>query len=316
MVVRRILQLVPTLLIISVFIFFIIRLVPGDPATLLAGDYATPEMVDAIKRKMGLDKPAPTQYVIWLSHAVRGDLGNSFINHVPVVELIKLRLPATIHLTIAAFFVTLLISVPGGILAATYQGSRIDVAFSAFTAFGLTVPVFWLGLLLLLLFALHLRWLPPSGFVNFLDDPVQSLRHLILPAITLGIGGAAVQGRFIRTSVLEVIAEDYVRTAYAKGLRQRAVVLRHVLRNAAIPVVTMMGLQIGALLAGTVLTETIFVLPGVGRLTVQAVLTKDYTVVQGAVLFIVMIFVIVNLLVDLTYSILDPRVRKGEREGT
>jgi peptide/nickel transport system permease protein len=308
------LQLFPILFLVSIFAFLMLHLTPGDPAIILAGDDATPEMVEAIRRRMGLDKPLPVQYGIWLRGVLQGDLGNSYINHFPVARLILNRLPVTIHLTIGAMFIALLISIPAGILSGVYPGSIIDLGFSGFVALGLTVPVFWLGVLLILVFALHFRWLPPSEFVSFFEDPIQSLRHLILPSLTLGVGAAAIQTRFIKTAILEVMGEEYIRTAYAKGLRQRTVVLRHVLRNAAIPIVTVLGLQMGSLLAGTVLTETVFVLPGLGRLVVRATLSKDYTVVQGTVLFIVTLFIGVNLLVDIAYAFLNPLIRYGRRE--
>ena len=308
---RRILQLLVVLFLASIFVFLILRLAPGDPAVLMGGDEATPEMIEAIRREMGLDKPVPVQYLIWLSKVARGDLGNSYITHYPVSELIAMRLPVTVHLTVASLFVALLISVPGGILSALYPGSVMDVAFSIYSGLRLTLPVFWLGILLIIVFALKLKVLPPSSFVSVTENPIQCVRHLILPALTLGTGSGAVQTRFFKSAILEVIGEDYVRTAHAKGLRRGQVISRHILRNAAIPAVTIVGLQFASLLAGTVLTETIFVLPGVGRLIVHSVIQKDYTVVQGTVLFISTVFILVNLLVDITYGVLDPRIRYG-----
>lgn len=311
-IITRLLQMIPVALILSVFVFSILHLTPGDPALIMAGDDAPRELVETLRRQMGLDKPLPVQYWIWLRRMLSGDLGRSYVSHYPIARLIRLRLPVTIHLTFGAMLVAMLISIPGGILSALYSDSTVDLMFSLFTTIGLTVPVFWRGILLLLVFAVRLHWLPPSGFVSVLEDPINALRHLLLPAIALGIGPAAVQIRFIKSAILDVLDQAYVRTARAKGLRERAVIARHVLKNAAIPVVTIMGLQLGSLLAGAVLTESVFGLPGLGRLVVDSTLAREYTVVQGCVLLILVVFMVVNTLVDVCYAMLDPRIRYGK----
>jgi peptide/nickel transport system permease protein len=310
-VVRRLVQVVPVLLFASVVVFLMIYLVPGDPVLAVLGAEARPEQVAVMRQQMGLDRPLVVQYGRWLGRVVRGDLGVSFINSYPVWALVGLKLPATLSLAAGALTVALAISLPLGITAALRQGSWVDRVAVGFTALGLSVPTFWLGVLLVLLFSLRLQWLPASGYVPLLTAPALSLRHLLLPSLTLGIFIAAILTRFVRSAMLEVIRQDYVRTARAKGLPEGRVVLRHALRNAFIPVLTVIALQVGNLLGGAVITESIFDFPGVGQLILYAVTTKDYTVVQGTLLLLVFAFVMINLLTDVAYAVLDPRVRHG-----
>ena len=310
-VIRRLVQAVPVMLFASVVVFLMIYLVPGDPVLAVLGGEARPEQVEAMRKEMGLDRPLVVQYGRWLGRVVRGDLGVSFINSYPVWSLIGLKLPATLALSVGALTVALAISLPLGILAAVRQGSWVDRLAVGFTALGLSVPTFWLGVLLVLLFSLRLQWLPASGYVPLFTRPALSLQHLLMPSVTLGIAIAAILTRFVRTAMLEVIRQDYVRTARAKGLPEGRVVIRHALKNAFIPVLTVIALQVGNLLGGAVITESIFDYPGVGQLILYAVTTKDYTVVQGTLLLLVFAFVFINLLTDVAYAILDPRVRYG-----
>jgi peptide/nickel transport system permease protein len=310
-VVRRLVQVVPVLLFASVVVFLMIYLVPGDPVLAVLGAEARPEQVAVMRQQMGLDRPLVVQYGRWLGRVARGDLGVSFINSYPVWALIGLKLPATLSLAAGALTVALAISLPLGIAAAIRQGSWVDRLAVGFTALGLSVPTFWLGVLLVLLFSLRLQWLPASGYVPLLTAPALALRHLLLPSLTLGVFIAAILTRFVRSAMLEVIRQDYVRTARAKGLPEGRVVLRHALKNAFIPVLTVIALQVGNLLGGAVITESIFDFPGVGQLVLYAVTTKDYTVVQGTLLLLVFAFVMINLLTDVAYAVLDPRVRYG-----
>jgi peptide/nickel transport system permease protein len=310
-VIRRLVQVVPVLLFASVAVFLMVYLVPGDPVLAVLGGEARPEQVEAMRKQMGLDRPLVVQYGRWLGRVAQGDLGVSFINSYPVWSLIGLKLPATLALAAGALTVALLLSLPLGILAAVRQGSWVDRLAIGFTALGLSVPTFWLGVLLVLLFSLRLQWLPASGYVPLFTRPALSLQHLLMPSLTLGIAIAAILTRFVRTAMLEVIRQDYVRTARAKGLPEGRVVIRHALKNAFIPVLTVIALQVGNLLGGAVITESIFDYPGVGQLILYAVTTKDYTVVQGTLLLLVFAFVFINLLTDVAYAILDPRVRYG-----
>jgi peptide/nickel transport system permease protein len=310
-VIRRLIQVVPVLLFASVVVFLMIYLVPGDPVLAVLGAEARPEQVAAMRAQMGLDRPLAAQYARWVGRVMRGDLGVSFINSYPVWSLIGLKLPATLALTAGALGAALLVSLPLGVLAAMRQGSWVDRVAVGFTALGLSVPTFWLGVLLVLLFSLHLQWLPASGYVPLFTRPALSLQHLLMPSLTLGIAIAAILTRFVRSAMLEVIRQDYVRTARAKGLPEKRVVVRHALKNAFIPVLTVIALQVGNLLGGAVVTESIFDYPGVGQLILYAVMTKDYTVVQGTLLLLVAAFVLINLLTDMAYAFLDPRVRYG-----
>jgi peptide/nickel transport system permease protein len=305
----RLLQLVPTLFFVSVVVFLMVRAIPGDAAHLLLGPQAQPEQVVALRKEMGLDQPVWVQYRIWIGNVLQGDLGNSWINGFPVASLIRLKLPATIALTLGSLIVALVIAIPVGVLSALRPGSWIDRGASLYCALGLGVPTFWLGILLVLTFSLRLKWLPPSGYVPITQDVLASLKMLILPSITLGVYLSAIFARFTKASILEVLGQDYVRAALAKGLSSRAVMVGHVLQNALIPLVTVFGIQFGGLLGGVVIVEAIFDWPGMGRLLVTSIESRDYAVVQGTILLSTVVFLVVNLLTDLAYGVLDPRIR-------
>jgi len=314
-ILRRLLHLIPVVLLTSVLVFLLLHLVPGDPAETVAGPDATPDVIQAVRQKMGLDRPLPIQYGIWLGNVARFDLGASYISKMPVIDLVGYAFPATIQLALAGLFLALAVSLPLGVLASVKQASKLDLFVQSFTALGLGVPNFWLGILLILLFALILGILPPGGRIDPMQSPAMGLKTLILPAVTLGVQMSAVFTRFVRAAMLEVLHEDYVRTARAKGLHERVVVVRHALRSALVPVVTVVGLQFGRLLGGAVVVESVFAWPGVGRLIIQAVEQRDYTVVQAALLWLVLVFLLINLITDVLYAFLDPRIRLGAESG-
>jgi peptide/nickel transport system permease protein len=310
-VIRRLIEAVPVIILSTIAVFLLLHMLPGDPAQALAGTDSTPETLNRIRQELGLNEPLPVQYGIWVGRLVRGDLGNSVLSRLPVGYLIGLALPPTLSLTIGGLLVTLIIGIPLGIFAALWHGSRFDWAVLVFNGAVLAIPGFWLSILSILLFALILGWLPPGGFVDVRANPVNGLKALILPSITLALPAAAGIARQVRTGMLEVLEEDYVRTARAKGLAHHTVVIRHALRNAMLPVATVIGLQFGRLLGGAVITESVFTLPGVGRLLVQSIGQRDYTVVQGTLLLFIVVFTVINLVTDLSYALLDPRVRLG-----
>ncbi len=312
-VVQRILQLIPALFLTSIVVFLMLHLTPGDPAYAILGMDATPQSVAALRQRMGFNEPLPVQYGIWLAQVLHGDLGKSFLSGTPVWELITMKFPATAELAIVALLVAVAIALPTGLLSALRQNSATDYTITGFNALALSLPTFWLGILLVLVVSLRLSWLPPSDRVPLIEDPVEGLRHLLLPALTLGIPVSAALSRFLRTAVLEVITKDYVRTARAKGLREVTIVYRHALKNALIPVVTALGVLMGQLLGGAVVVESVFDWPGIGRLLLIGVLNKDFAVVQGTILFVVVIFMAVNLLTDALYAYLDPRIRYRTR---
>lgn len=308
-IIRRAILTIPTLILASVAIFLLLRLIPGDPAALVAGADATPEQVRAVRRELGLDRPLPVQYIAWLGQILRGDFGRSLIGKYDVWQQVARAYPATIELTAAAALLAIVIALPLGLLAALYPRSSLDRAISAVNALAIGVPNFWLGILLILLFTLRFPILPTGGRVPLGEDPVAGLKSLVLPTVTLASGLTAVLTRFVRSAMLEVLSEDYVRTARAKGLRANAVVRRHALRNALIPVITVLGIQLGRLLGGAVIVEAVFAWPGMGRLVVQAITSRDYIVVQGTLLLLVTVFIVINLVVDIAYGFIDPRVR-------
>jgi peptide/nickel transport system permease protein len=275
----------------------------------MAGSNATDEQLAALRQQYGLDQPIWTQYFIWLGNVITGDLGNSLINGFPVNELIKQRIPATIELAIAAAIIGALIALPLGIFSALRPGSIIDFVTTIFSALSFAVPGFWLAILFILFFSLQLKLLPPSGRPEFSEQPIEHLQALIMPALTLGIAMAAKLTRYLRSAMLDELSQDYTRTARGKGLSERAIVVKHVLRNSLIPVITVFGLQIGDLLSGAIIIESIFAWPGVGRLTIQAINWRDYSILQASVMFIVVAFLVVNLLTDLIYGFIDPRIR-------
>jgi peptide/nickel transport system permease protein len=312
-VLRRILVSIPTLIVITLVVFTLIRLAPGDPAEMKMGrEAALPEnkpRLDALRHQMGLDRPIPIQYVIWLGDCATGNFGVSLRSGQPAAQLVLSKVPISLELVLGAMLLALLVSFPGGVLAALYRGRSLDRLTMGFTASGLAIPSFWLGLTLILVFSVALRWLPPSGYVALPVNPIENLRHLVLPAFTLGVYLAATLIRFLRADMIEVLAADYVRTARSKGLPETVVIWRHALKNAIIPVLTYAGIEFGALLGGAVIIEQVFGWSGVGWLTVQSIFDRDYTVVQAAVLYIAVAVVLTNLVVDLAYALLNPKIR-------
>lgn len=309
----RILQAIPTMFIVTMLVFGLIRMAPGDPAAMRMGrEAAKPEnlpKLEALREEMGLTKPIPIQYLYWIQDLAQGNFGDSLKNKRPTFDLFMQKLPATLELVVGSTLFALLIAFPLGIIAAIRRGSLIDRAAMGFVSAGLAVPSFWLGLTLILIFSVRLGWLPASGYVPLREDPVENLRRLILPAVTLGTYLAATLMRFVRSDMIQVLGADYIRTARAKGLREKSVILRHAMRNALIPVLTVAGLEIGALLGGAVIIEQVFGWSGVGWLTVQAIFDRDYPLVQTSVLFVTVGLILINLLTDLAYGLLNPRMR-------
>lgn len=310
-ILNRVLLLFPVLLGVSLVTFIIVRSIPGDPVEMLLGAdrRSTPEQKAAIARSYGLDQPLPFQYVKWLEHVVQGDLGKSLRTKRPLTQELRLRLPVTIELTLLAALIGATPALIFGVLAALKRNSRLDWMATVGTLVGISMPNFLLATVLVLIFSFKLKWLPPVGYTPFTDNPLQNLKTMILPAISLGLPLAAILMRFTRSSVLEVLGQEYVRVARAKGLRQSRVVMRHVLPNAGIPILTVVGIQIASLLGGTVIIEQIFGLPGVGRYIYEAIANRDYPVVQSVTLVMATIFVIVSVVVDILYAVLDPRLR-------
>lgn len=310
-VVNRLLAAIPTLLGVAVITFLLMRAVPGDVVTSLVGLEAnvSPERMAELRRLFGLDLPLHVQFGQWLGAVLQGDFGSSLRTGREVSQDLALRFPVTLQLTLMGLLTALLIAVPLGVLAAIRRGGFVDYFASLFAILGLSVPGFFLALLLILLFALALGWLPPAGFVPLAENPLENFRHMLLPALSLGLILAGAVTRILRSSMLEVLSRDYIRTARAKGLAERVVIFRHALRNALIPVVTVIGIQFGSLLGGAVIIEQVFSLPGVGRFALEGINLRDYPVVQGTVLFVATAAVLVNLLVDLLYSLIDPRIR-------
>lgn len=306
---RRLLATIPVMGVVALFVFALLHFTPGDPAAIIAGDYATPHDIARIRAHLGLDRPFLVQVGIWLVHVVRGDLGTSIFSGLPVSTLIKHRAEPTVALTILTMLISVLIAVPLGVLAAWKQGSWIDRAVMVFAVSGFSMPVFWLGFLLVYIFAIQLAVLPVQGYVPLHAGFAPFLRHLILPALTLSLIFMALIARMTRASMLGVLHEDYIRTAFAKGLASRTVLLRHALKNAGLPVITIIGIGFALLIGGVVVTESVFAIPGIGRLTVDAIIHRDYPVIQGVVLVVSGVYVLINLVVDLLYVVLDPRIR-------
>lgn len=299
-IVRRILQTIPVLLGVSLVVFLIMQMVPGDPATLLAYEGATKETIEMIRHQLGLDRPILYQYFDYVIHAVQGDFGESLRSSRPVLDEILVRLPITLELALASIFITVVLGMVAGIISATKQYSAADISIMIVALLGISLPSFWLGLMLIYFFSVNLQWFPVSGW--------GTINHMILPAITLGAGGAAIVARMTRSSMLEVVRQDYIRTAKAKGLKEHVIIYKHGLKNALIPVITVVGLQFGALLGGTVLTESVFAINGLGRLIVDAIRTRDLPMVQGGVLIASVIFVFMNLAVDVLYRYFNKRI--------
>jgi peptide/nickel transport system permease protein len=306
---RRLLLAIPTLLIISLFVFSLQKLLPGDPVLVMAGEERDPAVIEALREKYHLNDPVPMQYLAWLGNALQGDLGISLRTNQPVLSLIAEKLPVTLQLAVMSMTFALLLGIPMGILAAVKKNTAVDYVASVLALSGLSVPNFWLGIMLILLVSVQLGWLPASGYQPFFVDPLLSLKTMLMPSFVLGNALAASMMRHTRSSMIGVLSSDYIRTARAKGLSERSVILSHALRNAVLPIVTLSALLFGELLAGAVLTEQIFTIPGFGKLIVDAVFTRDYAVVQGVVLCTAFGFITMNLIADVLYVLLNPRMR-------
>ena len=306
---KRLASILPTLFFVTILIFGLQQLLPGDPAIILAGEERDPAAVAYLREKLHLDKPIPVQYAYWIGGVLRGDLGESLRIQKPVTELILEKLPVTLELALLAMLIALVIGISAGIVSAVKQGGALDYAANLFALWGLSTPNFWLGIMLILFFSVFLGWLPASGYVSPFEDLKANLAAMIMPAFVLGNAIAAVLMRHTRSAMLQVLSADYVRTARAKGLEERTVVLKHALRNALIPIITLGALEFGTLLSGAVLTEQVFSIPGFGKLIVDAVFNRDYAVVQGVVLFTATAYITLNLLADLAYFLVNPRMR-------
>ena len=299
----------PTLVFVSMLIFGLQQLLPGDPAKILAGEDQDPSVVAHLRAKLHLDEPLPVRYGLWVAGVLRGDLGESVRTQQPVTELVLQKLPVTLELALMAFVIAVLIGVPAGIVSAVARGTAWDSAANALALWGISMPNFWLGILMIMLFSVHLGWLPASGYVSPFEDLWANLASLIMPAFVLGNAIAAVLMRHTRSAMLQVLSSDYVRTARSKGLSERVVVIKHALRNALVPIITLGALELGTLLSGAVLTEQVFTIPGFGKLIVDSVFNRDYAVVQGVVLVTATAYITLNLLADLAYFAVNPRLR-------
>jgi peptide/nickel transport system permease protein len=308
-IMRRLMATIPVMGVVAIAVFALLHFTPGDPAVIIAGDYATADDIARIRTKLGLDRPLLSQIGIWLGRIVRGDLGTSIFSGLPVSTLIAQRAETTIALTVLAMLISVAVGVPLGVIAAWRRGSWIDRVVMVVAVSGFSMPVFWLGFLLVYVFAITFGWLPVQGYAPLRMGLWRFLSHLILPAVTLSVIYMALIARMTRASMLGVLSEDYIRTAFAKGLPSRGVLLRHALRNASLPVVTIIGIGFALLIGGAVVTESVFALPGLGRLTVDAILRRDYPIIQGVILVVSGVYVLINLVVDLLYVVLDPRIR-------
>ncbi|HYH13424.1 MAG TPA: ABC transporter permease [Thermomicrobiales bacterium] len=312
-ILRRLVLLIPVILIVGLVVFTLVHLTPGDPAAVILGDQATPEDVQELRDRLGLNDPLPVQFFNWFTGVLRLDFGDSIFLGIPVTEALLDRVEPTVLLTTYAMVVQLLIGIPLGVISALKSGSIIDRLMTALAISGAAIPTFFLGIMLILIFAVTLQWLPSVGYVSPTEDPWGHVQSMIMPAFALGFSTAGLLARLIRSSMLDVLNEDYVRTAKAKGLAHRDVVIRHALRNALVPAITVIGTSVAALLGGAVVTETVFTIPGMGRLVVQSISRRDYPIIQGAIMAIAVSYVLVNLLVDILYVYADPRVRLGDK---
>lgn len=310
-IIRRLLMLIPVMLVVGVVVFALVHLTPGDPAAVILGQSATPDQIEQLRDQLGLNKPLPVQFVNWFVGVLQLDFGQSLFIGESVTTALKDRAQPTLLLTVYALLIEIVIGVPAGVIAAVRRNSLLDRALMLMSISGAAIPTFFLGILLILLFAVVLRWLSSGGFVEITKDPGGHFKAMAMPAFALGFSSAGLLARLVRSSMLDVMREDYVRTALAKGVPFRSVVTRHALRNALIPAITVIGQSLGALLGGAVVTETVFTIPGMGRLVVQSIARRDYPVIQGAVMIIAASYVLVNLLVDILYVYIDPRVRYG-----
>lgn len=308
-ILHRALATVPVLFLLSLIVFSLIHLIPGDPVQIMLGEENDPHALQALRRELGLDRPIVEQFLRWLWRLLQGDFGRSLRSHQPVLEAIGERLPVAIELTVLAMLISLSIALPAGVISALRRNSVLDVLSTMTALTGVSIPNFFLGILLIVAFAQELQWLPSSGYVSPQESLALNLKTMLLPAVTLGTGLAAIVMRMTRSSLLEVLRHDYGLTARAKGLPESGVVMRHALKNALLPVTTILGLQMGTLLGGAVLTETIFALPGLGRLVVDSIFARDFPIVQGVILFLALTRITCNFVVDITYALLDPRIR-------
>ena len=314
-IVQRVWQLIPVLILVSIAVFLIVRIIPGDPVLVMMGVDAedrariSETQYQAMQQQLGLDRPIYVQYFNWVSRIVQGDMGSSLRSRRPIFEVIFERYPATIYLAVIAMFTGLIIAIPAGVIAAIRQNTRADYAAMGFALWGIAMPNFWLALMLIVVFSLHLGWLPSIGYANPLEAPLRFLQHACLPAIVMGTDLAAPLTRYIRAEMLEQLKQDYVRTAWAKGLPGRMVIVRHALKNSLIAAVTVVGLQTARLLGGSTIVETVFSWPGIGRLLIEGIYSRDYPIVQGSVLLIAVTYVFINLTVDIAYKWLDPRIK-------
>jgi peptide/nickel transport system permease protein len=306
---RRILTLIPVMLVMSALIFFATTHLPGDPAMTVLGMESTEAQRAEVREAMGFNDPIPVQYVRWLERALKGDLGRSIRTNEPILDVLTTRAPVTIQLTLMSMLLAVFVGVPAGVAAARWHRGWVDAIASFAALIAAAIPYFWLGILFIILFAVTLRWLPPSGYVSLTVDPVQSLRLMILPTLTVGLSMAALITRQTRSAMLQVLNEDYVRTARAKGVEERRVIFGHAVPNALIPVVTVVGLQTGLLLGGAIVTERVFSLPGIGSMIIDGIFNRDFPAIQGAMLFIITAVVLINLITDLSYAALDPRIK-------
>jgi peptide/nickel transport system permease protein len=308
-VIRRLLSTVVVMAIVGIFVFLLLHLSPGDPAAIIAGDNATSEQIDGIRRKLGLDDPLPVQFLRWVGQIAQGDLGISIFSNEPVLKLVKQRLEPTVSLALTTLFVAVTLAVTFGVLAAWKAGTWVDRLLMVISVMGFSVPVFVVGYLLIYLFAIELRWLPVQGYTPIAEGLGPWARNLVLPSVALGLAYVALIARITRASMLDVLAEDYIRTAKAKGVATRSMLLKHALKNAGVPIITIIGIGVALLISGVVITETVFNIPGIGRLVVDAISKRDYPIIQGVILIFSGVYVLVNLAVDLTYTLIDPRIR-------
>ncbi|MAP11848.1 MAG: peptide ABC transporter [Gammaproteobacteria bacterium] len=308
-ILRRLLATIPVMGVVAVVVFLLLHLTPGDPATVIAGDYARPEDIARIRAKLGLDRPLHIQFFTWISAVLQGDLGHSIFSNLPVSKLIAQRIEPTLALSISTIIFAVVVAVPMGVFAAWKAGTWIDRSVMLFAVLGFSVPVFVIAYTLMYVFSLNLGWFPVQGYKPIAEGFIPFLRSIALPTLALGIIYTALIARIARASVLEVLTEDYIRTAKAKGLTNRGLLIRHAVRNAAVPIVTIIGIGIALLIGGVVVTESVFNIPGLGRLTIDAVLRRDYPIIQGVILVFSAVYVFVNLVIDLLYTLLDPRIR-------
>lgn len=299
--IRRLILMIPVVIGMTIIVFLILHLAPGDPVDLIVGPNVTPEVYESIRRKLGLDQPLIIQYLRFMKSVVKGDLGVSILQERPVIELILERLPVTLQIGFAGFLITFVIAIPTGVLAAVNRNTIIDYSCMTGAMLGISLPTFWFGLLLMYFFAYKMRLFPISGY--------GSLKHLILPAFALGLTNAAITARMVRSSMLEVLKQDYIRTARSKGLAERVVIYQHALKNAMIPIITLMGLRLGWIIGGSVMLEIVFSIPGLGRLMVESILSRDYPVVQGSMIVLTSSIILANILADILYAVVDPRIR-------